>query len=101
FSSLLLALLCVVGALVVFFDLVQPAYQDLQQTKGKEVSQESFLANERQVVDQVKSLVSSLSAQAQGEQSVALALPVGQDVAGALAQIYGIASANNIGVQNI
>jgi len=93
FSSLILSLIFGVSALVVFFDFVQPSYQDLQVSRGKEIAQ--------QIVKQVKSLVSSYQSQTQGKQSVSLALPVGPDTAGALSQISGLAFANNIGIQTM
>lgn len=98
---MIVALVFLVVALVVFFDFVQPAYTDLQASKGKQISQASFLDNEKKIVSEVQGLVSTYQSETQGEQAVSLALPVGQDLSGALAQVYGLAAANNIGVQNI
>ncbi len=101
FSSLIFALVLFVAALIVFFDLVQPAYQDLQAAKGKQVSQDNFLANEQKIVSQAQGLVAAFQKQAQNQGPVNMALPVGPNVAGAITQIAGLGSANNIAIQSI
>jgi len=101
FSSLILAVLFLIAAMIIFFDLLQPAYGDLQMLKGKDLSEQNFIDNEQQLVTQVKGLIASYDGQASGQQSVALALPVGQNIAAALAQISGLASVNNIALKNI
>jgi|GEM_PF-561072 len=101
FSSLILAALFLVVAFVVFFDLLQPAYGDLETEKSKQISNDTFIANEQQIVSQVQALISAYQKQSQGQQNIDLALPVGQNLAGAVAQIYGLASVNNIAVKNI
>lgn len=99
--SLMLALGFVVAAFIIFFDLIQPTYGDLQTLKGKQLSAENFLASEQNIVNQVKKLVSQYASDAQTENSLALAMPSGPDVAGALAQVYGIGQNNNVTIQNI
>jgi Tfp pilus assembly protein PilO len=101
FSSMILALLLVVAALIVYFDLLEPAYGSLQMAKGQELSEQQLLSNEKQVVAQVQGLVTSYQSQSGGDQSVNMALPINEDVAGALAQIYGLASANQVSLQSV
>jgi len=98
---MILALLLLVGALIVYFDLATPAYSDLQNEKGQQISQQNLLQNEQQIVTQVQALVSSYQSQAQGQQSVNLALPVGQNLASALAQIYGTATNDGVSIQSV
>lgn len=101
FTSMILALLLLVGALIVYFDFTAPAYSQLQNEKGQELSEQNLLENEQQIVTQVQSLVSSYQSETQGQQSVTLALPVGQNEAGALAAIYGIAANDGMSIQSI
>ena len=96
-----MSLLLLVGAMIVYFDLLVPAYGDLQEKKGEAISEAALLDNEKQVVTQVQALVSAYQSQSQGQQSVNLALPVGPDVAGALTQIYGIAANDSFAIQNV
>lgn len=101
FSSMILALLLLVGALIVYFDLAAPAYSDLQTEKGQQISQQNLLQNEQQIVTQVQALVSSYQSQVQGQQSVGLALPVGKNLANALAQIYGTAANDGVSITSV
>ncbi len=90
-----------VGALLIFFDLLQPAYGDLQQKRGEQVSKEALLTSEQQVVTQAKTLLTKYESETQAQTSLALAMPSGQNVANAIAQIYGIAQGNSIIVKSI
>lgn len=97
----LIALGFIVAALLVFFNLIQPTYGDLQQQKGTEISTQNFLTNEQQTVDQAKKLIRQYKDQGQAQSNLALAMPAGPSVAAALAQVYGIAQNNNVAVQSI
>jgi Tfp pilus assembly protein PilO len=101
FTSMLLALLFVVAALVIFFDLIQPAYTDLKTKKGQQLSDESILSEEQHVVDQAKNLLAQYQNEAQQQETLALAMPSGPNAASALAQVYGIAQNNGVVLQNV
>lgn len=98
-SSIIIAALILAGALVVYFEFIIPAYANLQLVKGQEESEATLYSNEQQIVSKVKSLLVTYQSEASSSQSVAMALPVGPDVAGALAQVYGIATNANVSVQ--
>jgi len=98
-SSILIAALIIAGALVVYFEFIVPAYTNLETVKGQEESEQMLYANETQIATQVKNLLSSYQSDAASSQSVAMALPVGPDVSGALAQIYGIAANTGVTIQ--
>lgn len=101
FMSMLLSLAFIVGAFLVFFELIQPSYTDLSTLKGQRLSAEQFLANEQQIVAQVKKLVVQSQGDQTAAQNLALAMPSGPDVAGALAQVYGIAGNNGVAIKTI
>jgi hypothetical protein len=98
-SSIIIAALILAAALMVYFEFIIPAYTNLQLVKGQEESEATLYSNEQQVVSKVKSLLVTYQSDASSSQSVALALPVGPDVSGALAQIYGIATNANVTVE--
>ncbi len=100
-SSALISILLVVAALLVYFDFIIPAYQDLQTAKGQEVSQAALLDNEKKVVTQVQNIIKAFQGQSQSAAQVNLALPIGQNISGALAQLYGLAAADNVGMDSI
>lgn len=94
--SMIIALVFVIMALVWYFDFLVPAYTDLQASKGNQVSEQNLLDNETTIVTQFQGLLSSYQGQASDEQAVNAALPINPHLADAIAQIYGIASANAI-----
>jgi hypothetical protein len=101
FSSLILALLFFVAALMVFFDLVQPAYGDLETAKGQLQSNQAFLLGETKTVDQVDRLIKNSSNNTQDAQTVNAALPIGTNLSSALAQIYGLAAADTMNITSV
>jgi Tfp pilus assembly protein PilO len=98
-SSLIIAALILAAALVTYFEFIVPAYTNLESVKGQEESEKILYANESQIVSQGKSLLATYESDASSSQAVAMALPVGQDVSGALAQIYGIAANTGVTLQ--
>ncbi len=95
-SSIIIAALIVAAALVVYIEFIVPTYTNLETVKGQVESEAAAYANEATLVSQVKSLLTTYQSDSSSSQTVAMALPVGRDISGALAQIYGIAS--NTGV---
>jgi hypothetical protein len=100
FSSALAALAFFIGAFVVFFELVQPSYADLMALKGKLAAEQTLLQNESSTVAQVNKVVAAYSTQTSDQAAISAALPIGQDISGAVAQIYGLADANHVSIQN-
>jgi hypothetical protein len=98
-SGIIIAALILVGALVVYFEFIVPAYTNLEVVKGQEESEATLYSNEQQIASQVKGLLATYKNDTVSNQSVAMALPVGPDVSGALAQIYGIAANTGVAVQ--
>ncbi len=100
-TSAFVALLLFVGAFVIFFDFVQPAYGDLMATRGQLSSQQQTLDNESKTITQIKAVVAKYADQVDAQNQVGAALPMGANLANAVTQIYGLAQANGISVQNI
>jgi len=100
-TSMLVALLFMVGAFIIFFDLIQPTYADVQTLRGEVASAQATLDQEKQSVQQFQSLLAKYHSETNVQQSLALALPSGPDVSGALAQLYGIAANDGLAVQSV
>ena len=98
-TSAIIAALFFVVALIVYFEMIVPSYASLQIDKGEEQSQNALYDNENKVVDQVKSLITTYNSEASSTQSINLSLPVGQDIAGALAQIFGLAASSGFSLE--
>lgn len=95
-SSIIIAALIIAAALVVYFEFIVPAYASIEDLKGQTESEAAAYANQSVLANDVNSLYTTYESDASSSQTVAFALPVGPDVSGALAQVYGIAA--NTGV---
>jgi hypothetical protein len=94
--SMFLALFFLIATFVLYFDLVQPAYNSVQLLRGQLAGENQALASEKALVTQAQTLIAAYK-QGHGQTAgVSLAIPDGEDVAGALAQMEGIASNNNV-----
>ena len=99
--SALLAIVLLIGAFVVFFDMVEPAYGNLQSVNGEIVGEQQFLTSESSTINQVQQIFSSYQQNTAEQASLNGSLPVGPDTAGAIAQLYGIAQISGISLQGV
>jgi hypothetical protein len=100
-ASVLLAFLFILAAFVFFFDLLRPAYSDAKALQSQQLGEATYLKNQTTLVGQVQATLNTYQNEAQEAANVGLAMPSGEDIAGALAQIQGIAANNNISINNI
>ena len=101
FASMIVGFFLILGTAILYFQFVQSAYQNAQRVKGQLLSEEAFLRDEEDVINQVKNLISSYQGQEQVQQAVSTALPMEEDVPGAIAQIAGIAIQSGLRVGSI
>ena len=99
--SISVALIFVIAAFVCFFDLVQPTYSNLETLRSKQIGESNYLKDQTAIIKQAQSAIAAYQNEAQGAGNVALAMPSGQDIAGALAQVQGIALNNGIALGSI
>jgi len=100
FSSIIFAGLLLAGALIVYFEFIIPSYGNLEMLKGQVESEQQLYGNEKQISTNVNSLLASYNSNSSTSQLVDMALPVGEDLSGALAQVYGLAQNSNVTVQS-
>jgi Tfp pilus assembly protein PilO len=99
--SLLIAFLFVLAAFLCFFDLVQPEYQSVETLRSQQLGEANYLVAQTALVKQAQTVLNTYQNESQNTSNISLAMPSGQDVAGALAQIQGIAVNSGIAVVNI
>ncbi|RJQ28895.1 hypothetical protein C4571_02535 [Candidatus Parcubacteria bacterium] len=99
FLSMILALVLVVGAFVILIDFTIPAYEESGKVRSGQLSRQSFVERQSQTIKQVQNLINAYEGQGQVQEIVSLALPTTQDVAGALAQLNGLAQADRLAPQ--
>ena len=100
-TSVFIAALLLAGALVVYFSFIVPAYGNLETLKGQVESESTLYTNENQIVSKANDLLSSFQNNSSSVAEVSLALPVGPNIADALAQIYGISSSAGFTSQSV
>jgi hypothetical protein len=101
FASFTVAFALVVAALVVYFNLVVPAYEDGQQVKAEMLARKDFVNNQKDAIDQTKKLIASYKGEGQLQQVVSEVLPLAPDLAGAFAQLNGIIQVNHLSPQGV
>mgnify|MGYP001597373365 FL=1 len=94
--SSVVALFFLVGAFLVFFNLIQPAYAELQRLRGEIQSRNTFVNEQRAVIEQVKKLVAVYKGGAEVHEAVSFALPLKADIATAIGQLNGLLRASNL-----
>lgn len=99
--SMFASLFLILGAFVLYFNFIQPAYKDAQILRGKNLSKENFISNQTQAVKQVRNLISAYKGQGELQQTVSAAFPIGDDTPDALNQLVGLANISNLAVQSI
>lgn len=99
--SIIGSLVLVIVALIAFFQIIQPEYSSVAQLKGKVAAENDMLQTETQLVASVQTIINQYQQQAGSAQTVVMALPNGEDISGALAQVYGLAQNNGIALQNL
>lgn len=91
----------VIGALFVFFSLIQPAYRESQEVKGQILSKENALKNEQSAATQVQNLLEQYRGDQSPQLAVSSALPLTNDQSEVVHQLQSLASMNQLAVQSI
>lgn len=97
--SLLFSILVFVGALFVYTTFVVPEYERVNLMRGEAQAKQQTLDEQRVILDKVSSLLTRYQSIPKLGEVVSVALPAGEDVAGAFQQIYTIAAASGVSIQ--
>lgn len=99
FLSSVVSLLLVVAALTIFANFSLPAYREMVELKGKLWSMEALRQEQEAVIKNLQNLIAAYGEAQEVQQTVSLALPLEPELAGALAQLNGLVSVNNLSPQ--
>jgi hypothetical protein len=99
--SLAIGIVLVIGALIFFFNLVQPAYGEAQALKAQKISQDNFFANQQDTLKQVQAVVAAYQGNANPQVLTNLALPPTKDEADLLNQVSVLSQKYQLAVQAI
>ncbi len=98
---MILGLVLIVASLMIYFQLISPAYDETQTIKSQKISHGLLLSNEQSAIKKVQDLISAYQSQGQIQNAVSLSLPATEDIGGGLAQIYGIAKNSGLALQSV
>jgi hypothetical protein len=90
------SLLFLIGAMVVYSSFIRAAGDEVTQLRALVASKTSLLANQRQVVTQVKNLIAQFQNAARLQETVSLAMPSGVDAIRALRQVEAVARTSGV-----
>lgn len=100
FLSMVLGLVLIVASLMVYFQFISSAYDEIQLIKSQKIGRGLLLQNEQLAIEKVQNLISEYQSQGQIQEKISLSLPATEDVGGGLAQIYGIAKNSGLALQS-
>ena len=101
FASAVAAFILILAALIVYFDLTKPTFDEIQQIRGDELNRQQILGMQQSAVDQVKKLLGTYAEQSALQDAVSASLPLKQDVSTVLAHLAAISSADRIQLQSV
>lgn len=97
------ALALIVFAFVIYFELTQPAYQELLKIQGRRQGKVKFLAEQRPAVNKVQELIANYTGSSALDlrQALSESLPLGSNPSGPLVQLEGLVRASGLGLQSL
>jgi Tfp pilus assembly protein PilO len=100
-ASVTLSMVFIIAALIVYFELTKPTFDEIQRVRGDEATRVQILQEQDKAVKQVKTLLGTYQQQADLQALVSAALPLKSDVSTVLSHLAAIAIANRIQIQSI
>lgn len=98
---MIVSLMFMVSALIIYFQFIQPAYEDAQTVKSELRSEQGFLEKERGTIDDLQKLITKYQGQVGIQDAVSERLPIGEDLAGAIAQLSGLIQQSSLVLESI
>ncbi|MCL5733515.1 MAG: type 4a pilus biogenesis protein PilO [Patescibacteria group bacterium] len=99
--SLVIALVLLLASVIIYFDLIQGSYGDVQNIRAEIISNQNTLNTQKQTISQIQSLLSDYRNQTNFSQQLSTALPLTADSAGALGQLSGLAQTNHLVISSV
>jgi len=97
----LISFVLFVASLIVYFNLIIPAGDEEQKIKAQAISRDNFVKSQQAAISQVQKLISSYKGEGELRDVVSSVLPLSPDLAGAFAQLSGLAQVNKLLIQNV
>ena len=99
--SMFISLVLVLAAIIIYFDLIQGAYSDIGNLRSTISSKSSLVTNQKQVISQLQTLVSTYQGETSFQNSISSILPLSPEAASALGILSGLAQASNLNLNSV
>ena len=100
-TSILISGLLFIGALFIFGQLIKPAYSQIKELQAQKAGKEAEYRQDQVIFDQVRQLISSAQNYPDLKKTISQILPVDPEIAQAVYQVSGMASASGLGIDSI
>lgn len=101
FSSFIISAVLFIFSFILFLILVVPTYQSSQELRGKKIVRDEFLEEQKQVVAQVKGLISSFEGDISLSEVISMALPSAREESVVLRHVSTLAGLNRLQLGSI
>ena len=98
--SMIITLFSLVGAFIIFFQLIRPAYIEAQDTRAEVIARQAFIDAQQEAVAEVQKLIEQFRSNGGAAQTVNEVLPDAPDVGGALYQLTSLARNNDVFIKS-
>lgn len=99
--SLIVAVVFLFGAFFIYFNLIQPAYEEVQVARGEVYAKEDFIETQKNVVEQVKLALEQYQGKEELQRAVSMAIPPGTNQSEIAHQISALATQNQLTIQSL
>jgi Tfp pilus assembly protein PilO len=97
--SAAMGLVFIIGAFVIFFNFIQPAYGEVGRLRSEEHQLQELATQQRQVTEQIQKLLASYESEESARRGLSLALPTTPNIADAVGQLNGLITTNGLVAQ--
>lgn len=97
---MVLALFLVVAAFIVFFQLTQPEYTEIQTIRGEEAARRDFVEKQQSAITQVKKLIAEYKDNIDFQTLVSASFPASPDLYSAVSEFSGLTALDSLSLQS-
>ena len=87
-------------ALIFYVNLVKPEYADIQNLRASLAARSVLFDEQKEIISNVKNLLSQYESAAQLQETISLAMPLGEGIAELFQQIFALSQLSGLSIQS-
>ncbi len=99
--SILGSSLLLIAAVIVYSNLVHPAYNEVQRLRDQRAANLNLLQEQSEAINVVQRLLSEYQSLAQIQENISTILPNKEEVPSVINQLQGLATVNNLNIESL